>query len=50
VLWEGEIQRHEVRIDDEEVGKVFLNRADDLVIICFGESLEGGFLYDVAKV
>lgn len=50
MVWEAEVQRHEVGIDDEEIGKVFLNRAHDLVVIGLRESLEGGFLDDVAEI
>jgi hypothetical protein len=50
VLWKAKVQRHEVWIDDKEVGKVFLYRTDNLVVIRFCESLERRFFDDVAKV
>jgi hypothetical protein len=47
---ETEVQRHEIGVYNEKVGKVFLYRAHDLVVICFGESLEGRLLYDIAEI
>lgn len=50
VVWEAQSQRHEVGVDDEEVGEVFVDSAHDFVVVCFGEAFEGRFLDDVAEV
>ena len=39
VVWEAEVQRHEVWVDYEEVGKVLLYGAYNLVVVGFGEAL-----------
>lgn len=50
MLWVSEVQGHEIGVDDEEIGEVFLDGADDFVVVCLCEALEGGFLDDVAEI
>jgi hypothetical protein len=50
VIREAEVERHEVGVDDEEVGEVLVYRPHDLVVVGFGKSLKRRLLDDVAEV
>jgi hypothetical protein len=46
----AEVQGRQVRVDDEEVCEMLLDRANDFMAVCLCQPFEGGFADDVAEV
>ena len=45
-----QVEREEIWIDDDVIGKVLLHRSYNLVVVCLSEAFQGGLAHDVAKI
>jgi hypothetical protein len=50
MMWETKVEGHEVGVYDEEISEVFLDRAYDFVVVCFGEAFQRGFFDYVTEI
>jgi len=50
MLWKRDVQRHEVGVDDEVVGKVFLHGPDHFMVVGLGETFERRLSDYIAEV